>query len=146
MKVYTCGFTQKTARQFFESLQRAGIRRLIDVRLKNVSQLAGFAKKDDLAYFLEVICQAEYLHEPLLAPTEELLDFYKKRHGGWTEYQERFLRLMTERGIERNLHRSLFEEKPTVLLCSEATAEHCHRRLILDYLNDKWGDITPVHL
>jgi uncharacterized protein (DUF488 family) len=146
MKVYTCGFTQKTARQFFETLRTAGIRRLIDVRLKNVSQLAGFSKKDDLAYFLDVICRAEYIHEPLLAPTEELLDFYKKRHGGWTEYQERFLRLMAERRIEERLDRSLFEEKPTVLLCSEATPEHCHRRLVLDYLGGKWGDVTAVHL
>jgi uncharacterized protein (DUF488 family) len=146
MKVYTCGFTQKTARQFFESLRRVGIRRLIDVRLKNVSQLAGFAKKDDLAYFLDVICRAEYIHEPLLAATEELLDFYKKEHGDWTEYQERFLRLMADRRVEERLERSLFEEKPTVLLCSEATPEHCHRRLILEYLGDKWGDITSVHL
>jgi uncharacterized protein (DUF488 family) len=146
MKVYTCGFTQKTARQFFESLRQAGIRRLMDVRLKNVSQLAGFSKKDDLAYFLDVICRAEYIHEPLLAPTEELLDFYKKQHGGWTEYQERFLHLMAQRRIEVRLDRSQFEEKPTVLLCSEATPEHCHRRLVLDYLGSKWGGITPVHL
>jgi uncharacterized protein (DUF488 family) len=146
VEIYTSGFTQKTARQFFESLRQAGIRRLIDVRLKNVSQLAGFSKKDDLAYFLEVICQAEYLHEPLLAPTEELLNFYKKRHGSWQEYQQRFLRLMADRRIEERIDPRRFEEIPTVLLCSEATPEHCHRRLIIEYLSDRWGGVTPVHL
>jgi len=146
VKIYTLGFTQKTARQFFEALRQAGIGRLIDVRLKNASQLAGFSKKDDLAYFLEVICRAEYIHEPLLAPTEELLDFYKKRHGSWTEFQERFLSLLAERRIEERLDRRLFAEKPTVLLCSEASPEHCHRRFIVDYLGQKWGDVTPVHL
>ena len=145
MEIYSCGFTQKSARQFFESLRQAGIRRLIDVRLKNVSQLAGFAKKDDLAYFLREICQAEYLHEPLLAPTEEMFDEYKKRKGSWLEYQERFLSLMAERRVEERIDRRLFEI-PTVLLCSEATPEHCHRRLVLDYLGKKWGDVTPIHL
>ncbi len=145
MEVYTAGFTQKTARQFFESLRRAGIHRLIDIRLNNVSQLAGFSKKDDLAYFLDVICHAEYLHEPLLAPTQELLDAYKKRKGSWDDYERAFLALMAERKIEERLDQRLFAG-PTVLLCSEATAEHCHRRLVLDYLNEKWGNITRIDL
>ena len=145
MDIYTCGFTQKSARQFFESLRGAGIRRLVDVRLKNMSQLAGFAKKDDLAYFLRVICQAEYQHEPLLAPTEELLDYVKKRKGSWEIYEQEFLALLAQRQIEEHLDRRLFEE-PTVLLCSEATPEHCHRRLILQYLNSTWGNITAIHL
>ncbi|MGO8946493.1 MAG: DUF488 family protein [Ktedonobacterales bacterium] len=145
MEIYTCGFTQKSARQFFELLRRTGIRRLIDVRLKNVSQLAGFAKKDDLAYFLAEICQAEYLHEPLLAPTEEMFDAYKRHTGSWPEYEQRFLNLMAERRIEQCIDRRLFEV-PTVLMCSEATPERCHRRLVVDYLGEKWGNITPVHL
>jgi uncharacterized protein (DUF488 family) len=145
MDVYTIGFTHKSARQFFESLRRAAIRRLIDVRLKNVSQLAGFTKKDDLAYFLEEICRAEYRHEPLLAPTEELLDYVKKRQGSWSEYERRFLALLAERRIEERIDRRLFAV-PTVLLCSEATPEHCHRRLIVEYLASVWGDVTPVHL
>ena len=145
MEIFTCGFTQKSARQFFESLHQASIRRLIDVRLKNVSQLAGFAKKGDLAYFLDVICQVEYLHEPLLAPTEEMFDEYKKNKGSWQIYQERFLGLLAERRVEERIDRHLFM-LPTVLLCSEATPEHCHRRLIIDYLADKWGDVTPIHL
>ena len=145
MEIFTCGFTQKSARQFFESLRQASIRRLIDVRLKNVSQLAGFAKKDDLAYFLGVICQVEYLHEPLLAPTEEMFDEYKKNRGSWQVYQERFLGLLAERRVEERIDRRLFMT-PTVLLCSEATPEHCHRRLVVEYLAEKWGDVTPVHL
>ena len=145
MEVYTTGFTQKSAEQFFGSLQRAGIRRLLDVRLNNSSQLAAFSKRDDLAYFLRVICQAEYRHEPLLAPTQELLDEFKKRKGSWDEYERRFLRLMAERRIEERLDRRLFDV-PTVLLCSEHTAEHCHRRLVLEYLRDKWGDLQIAHL
>jgi uncharacterized protein (DUF488 family) len=145
MDIYTIGFTHKSARQFFESLLQAGIRRLIDVRLKNVSQLAGFAKRDDLAYFVEEICRAEYRHELLLAPTEDLLDYVKKRKGSWAEYERRFLALLAERRIEERLDQRLFEV-PTVLLCSEATAEHCHRRLILEYLTGAWGDITAIHL
>jgi uncharacterized protein (DUF488 family) len=145
MDIYTCGFTQKSARQFFESLRRVGIRQLIDVRLKNMSQLAGFAKKDDLAYFLREICQAEYQHQPLLAPTEELLEYVKKGKGSWETYEQRFLALLAQRQIEERLDRRLFEV-PTVLLCSEATPEHCHRRLVLQYLNSTWGNVTAIHL
>jgi uncharacterized protein (DUF488 family) len=145
MEIYSIGFTKKTARQFFETLRNAGIRRLIDVRLNNTSQLAGFAKRDDLEFFLRKICGAEYVHEPLLAPTQEMLVAYKKGKGAWEEYERRFLALMKEREIERNLDRALFEI-PSVLLCSEETAEHCHRRLVLEYLAEKWGEIKIVHL
>ncbi|MGZ3673593.1 MAG: DUF488 domain-containing protein [Ktedonobacterales bacterium] len=145
MEVYTTGFTKKTAEQFFESLRRMGIRRLLDVRLNNVSQLAGFSKREDLAYFLRELCGAEYIHEPLLAPTQELLDEYKKQKGSWEEYTRRFLALMHERHIEDRISPTLFDV-PTVLLCSEATAEHCHRRLVLEYLQSKWGNLTITHL
>ncbi|MDE3230272.1 MAG: DUF488 domain-containing protein [Chloroflexota bacterium] len=145
MDIYTTGFTKKTAEQFFESLRRAGIRRLLDIRLNNSSQLAGFSKRDDLAYFLRVICGAGYQHEPLLAPTQELLDAYKKRKGEWADYERRFLALMRERRIEQRIPRSIFAT-PTVLLCSEATPEHCHRRLVAEYLRDHWGDLTIIHI
>src|SRR5579863_7609784 len=101
MEVYSTGFTQKTAEQFFESLRRVGIRRLLDVRLNNSSQLAAFSKRDDLAYFLRELCHAEYRHEPLLAPTQDLLDAYKKRKGSWADYEHAFLALMHERHIEQ---------------------------------------------
>ena len=145
MEIYSIGFTQKTAEQFFGLLKRAGIRRLLDVRLNNISQLAGFTKRDDLAFFLKEICGADYQHVPLLAPTQEILDDYKKNKGSWSGYETQFLALMAERRIEEKIDRSLFTV-PTVLLCSEPTAEHCHRRLVLEYLERKWGDVAVVHL
>lgn len=145
MEVYSIGFTKKKAQEFFGLLKQAGIRRLIDVRLNNVSQLAAFAKRDDLQYFLKEICGAEYLHEPLLAPTQEMLDSYKKKKGAWEQYEQEFIHLMEERKIEMVLDRRLFDE-PSVLLCSEQTASHCHRRLVLEYLYKKWGNIEIKHL
>lgn len=117
MEVYTSGFTQKTAKQFFESLQRVGIRRLLDVQLNNASQLARISKRDDLGYFLREICDAEYIHEPLLAPTQEMFDEYKKRSDRWEEYERCFLALLCEHRVEEKLDRQLFDV-PTVLLCS----------------------------
>ena len=145
MDVYTIGFTRKTAAEFFNALRQAGVRRLIDVRLNNVSQLAGFSKRDDLAFFLKEICGADYVHEPLLAPSQELLDAYKKGKGSWEDYERGFLDLLAGRKIEERLSRNLFTG-PAVLLCSEPTADHCHRRLVLEYLQGKWGDLRAVHL
>jgi uncharacterized protein (DUF488 family) len=145
MEVYSIGFTQKTAEQFFTLLRRAGIRRLLDERLNNVSQLAGFTKRDDLRFFAKEICGADYHHEPLLAPTQEILDRYKKNKGPWQDYEREFLALMEDRKVETNLDRQLFAI-PTALLCSEPTAEHCHRRLVLEYLRDHWGDLGIIHL
>ena len=145
MEVYSIGFTQTTARHFFDRLKAAGIRRLLDVRLSNSSQLAGFAKARDLPYFLESLLGASYEHQPLLAPTQELLDAYKKESLPWGTYEHRFLALMAERRVESVLDRSTFEE-PTVLLCSEATAERCHRRLVCEYLAKYWPDLKAHHL
>jgi len=119
--------------------------RLVDIRLHNVSQFAGFAKRDDLAYFLREICAAEYVHEPLLAPTEELLGDYRGRRISWAEYEPRFKALIAERQIEAAIPRGLFEPR-SVLLCSEATPERCHRRLVAEHLAEKWGDVTIRHL
>jgi uncharacterized protein (DUF488 family) len=118
---------------------------LIDVRLNNVSQLAGFAKREDLKFFLRELCDADYVHEPLLAPTQEMLDIYKKRKGSWEDYARDFLALMADRKIEDRLDRALFAVRAT-LLCSEPTAEHCHRRLVTDYLRGKWEDFPVTHL
>lgn len=145
MEIYSIGFTQSTAANFFGRLRQAGIKRLLDVRLNNVSQLAGFAKRDDLSFFLKDLCGAEYLHEPLLAPNQDMLDTFKKQKGSWQDYERRFLSLMSQRKIEEKINQKLFEV-PTVLLCSEHTAEHCHRRLVLEYLQDKWGDVDIIHL
>jgi uncharacterized protein (DUF488 family) len=145
MEIYSIGFTQRSAEDFFTTLKSARIRRLLDVRLNNTSQLAAFAKRDDLAYFLKAICNAEYHHEPLLAPTQDILDTYKKRKGDWAAYEREFLAILCDRRIEEKLDRAQFSQ-PTVLLCSELTAEHCHRRLVLEYLAEKWGDVTIHHL
>jgi uncharacterized protein (DUF488 family) len=145
MEIYTIGFTQKNAAQFFQSLKKADVKRLIDVRLNNSSQLAAFTKKTDLEYFLREICGAEYLHLPILAPTQTMLDDYKKHKGSWNVYEERFLSLMKERQIETKVEKALFDI-PCVLLCSEPTAEHCHRRLVLKYLQDVWPELQAVHL
>ena len=146
MEIFSIGFTQSPAAQFFGSLKQAGIRRLLDVRLNNTSQLAAFAKRDDLAFFLREICDAAYEHQPLLAPTQEMLDAYKKRKGDWSAYEREFLALMRERRIESVLSPEPFQSMPTALLCSEKTAENCHRRLVLEYLAEKWGDIAITHL
>ena len=145
MEVYSIGFTKKTAEQFFSLLKGAGIRRLLDVRLNNVSQLAGFSKREDLQYFLQEICGADYRHEPLLAPTKEMLDSYKKEKGSWEEYERRFLKLMADRKVEEKLDAGIFAV-PTVLLCSEPKPDHCHRRLVLEYLLEKWSNLIIHHL
>ncbi len=144
MKIYTIGFTKKSASDFFELLMGSGAKRLIDVRLNNVSQLAGFAKKDDLEYLLNKICGIEYVHLPELAPTKEMLNDYRKEHHDWDTYQSQFLALIDERRIEK------LEMRETVangcLLCSEEKPEHCHRRLVAEYLQRHWGDVEIVHL
>jgi len=145
MEIYSIGFTQRSAEDFFGTLKSAGIRRLLDVRLNNTSQLAAFAKRDDLAYFLKAICNADYAHEPLLAPTQQMLDDYKKRKGNWGDYEKLFVALLIERDISNVLDPRSFEE-PTVLLCSEFTAENCHRRLVLEYLQRHWNGVTIRHL
>ena len=145
MEIFSIGFTQKSASEFFGTLKGHGIVRLLDVRLNNTSQLAGFAKQADLAYFLREICGVAYEHEPLLAPTQEMLDAYKKKRGDWDAYEQAFLDLMRSRNIESAINKESFKPK-TVLLCSEPTAEHCHRRLVLEYLQERWGGVRITHL
>ena len=145
MEIYTIGFTKKSADQFFGALRRAGIKRLIDIRLNNSSQLAGFTKQDDLAFFLREICGAEYMHMLILAPTKEILDGYKQKKITWEEYERRFNSLLVERKVEEKIDRELFGI-PIVLLCSEPKADKCHRRLVAEYLGEKWGDMKIMHL
>jgi uncharacterized protein (DUF488 family) len=145
VSVTTIGFTKTSAERFFERLLSAGVKKVMDVRLHNTSQLAGFAKADDLAYFLKALGGIEYVHEPLLAPTDEMLKAYKKEKGDWRAYEERFLALMAARRIEKTLSSEIFDG--ACLLCSEATPHHCHRRLVCEYLNDKWhGALSVRHL
>lgn len=144
MRLMTIGFTKKSARQFFEALQTAGVKRVADVRLHNVSQLAGFAKRKDLEYFLETICGIDYVHVPDLAPTHEMLDAFKKHRGPWQAYEDGFLDLMARRRIEKTIGPELLED--ACLLCSEDKPDRCHRRLVAEYLKRHWGDVEIHHL
>ena len=145
MEICTIGFTKHTAESFFGTLTEEGVSQLVDVRLNNVSQLAGFAKRDDLRYFLRHLCEADYIHEPDLAPTAELLKSYRSGDIDWQQYESRFLELMEERRIEEKLSPDFFGSR-SVLLCSENTADHCHRRLVVEYLSHHWGDVSALHL
>lgn len=145
MEILTIGFTKKSAERFFGLLEQAGVRRLVDVRLRNSSQLAGWAKRGDLEFFLREILGAEYIHEPALAPTDELLTAYRKRALAWDEYERRFLELMSERAVEDRIPRSVFEPR-AVLLCTEHLPDRCHRRLVAEYLAWRWGEVTIRHL
>jgi uncharacterized protein (DUF488 family) len=143
--ISTIGFTKTDAAGFFERLLNSGVKKVVDVRLHNTSQLAGFAKAGDLAYLLKKIGGIEYVHQPLLAPTDSMLKAYKKEKGDWRAYEERFLGLMSERQIEKRFTPEMFDG--ACLLCSEATPHHCHRRLVCEYLNEKWdGALAVRHL
>ena len=145
MDVFTIGFTQTTAEHFFGRLRHAGVERLLDVRLRNDSPLAGFAKARDLPYFLRELIGADYAHEPLLAPTAEIMDAFKKGKGDWEDFAPGFRALLAERSVETVLDPADFE-RPTALLCSEAAAEHCHRRLVVECLAEHWGNVRSVDL
>ena len=144
MKIFTIGFTKKPAREFFEKLRRPGLTRLLDVRLNNVSQLAGFSKRDDLQFFCEAILSIGYLHLPELAPTQAMLDGYKKNHGSWPDYEKTFLALMAGRKVEDTVAHEAIDGG--CLLCSEPTPENCHRRLVAEYLQSKWGGVEIEHI
>jgi uncharacterized protein (DUF488 family) len=145
MKIYTIGFTQKSAQRFFEVLAEHGVERVVDVRLKPGGQLSGFAKQDDLAWFLERLTGASYIHLPQLAPSDAIRDDYRKDHD-WNRYVPRFEALMDERDIPNALDRISFEKRVSCLLCSEATPEYCHRRLVAERIASEWPDVEVVHL
>ena len=156
LKLYTIGFTKKSAAEFFNLLQESGAKRLVDVRLNNASQLARFAHGDDLPYFLRTICRMDYLHAPDLAPTKALLNGYRYGSIDWETYERDFLALLNGRHIledgirptgRKRIHKRL---KATVdnscLLCSEHEPDHCHRRLVAEYFQRHWGDVEIEHL
>jgi uncharacterized protein (DUF488 family) len=144
VKLFTIGFTKKSAETFFTKLRRSGAKRIVDVRLNNVSQLAGFAKRNDLLFFLREICHMDYVHVPELAPTQDILDEYKKNKGDWAVYEKKFLELMSKREIEKNVNPAVIADG--CLLCSEDKPHHCHRRLVAEYLKSHWGDIDVSHI
>ena len=137
MILYTIGFTQRSAKEFFDTIHSESIELLVDIRLNNTSQLAGFTKKGDIAYFLERICACQYDHNPALSPTKDILDDYKKGIIAWDNYSEKFLRLMQQRGIVESFARKYGAYGRVCLLCSELSPAHCHRRLVAESLNSK---------
>ncbi len=144
MLVSTIGFTRRDAREFFELLQASGAKRILDVRLNSTSQLAGFSKRNDLAYFANVIASIDYVPVPALAPTKEILRGYRAGELTWEEYEVRYIDLISERKVEQVLARELIDGG--CLLCSELGPERCHRRLAVEYLQGFWPDLVAVHL
>lgn len=142
IEIFTIGFTKKKAEYFFEKLKKAGVKRVVDVRLNNVSQLAGFAKKDDLIFFLKEIGDMDYMHLPELAPTKDILDAYKKHKGDWETYERKFIELMERRHIEDKIPKEILDKG--CLLCSEDKPHNCHRRLVAEYLKKKWDEEVEI--
>lgn len=146
MRLYTIGFTQKSAETFFGLLREHGVQRLVDIRVHPSGQLAGFAKQGDLPYFLDKLAAGcQYVYLPDLAPTAEIMVEYRKTHD-WSKYAARFKRLMDKRQMPAKMDRAGFEQFPSCLLCSEATAEKCHRRLVAERIAEAWGNVEVVHL
>ncbi|NJL09270.1 MAG: DUF488 domain-containing protein [Calothrix sp. SM1_7_51] len=144
INIYTIGFTKKSAQQFFDILIKADVKRIVDARLNNASQLAGFTKKADFEYFLNKIGNIEYIHLLELAPTKEILDTYKQNGGDWENYEKQFLHLMSEREVEKLVSSDILDGG--CLLCSEAKPQFCHRRLVAEYFQEKWGNVNVYHL
>jgi len=144
MRLFTIGFTKKSAEEFFTILQNAGVNRIVDVRLNNTSQIAGFAKARDLKYFLQAISKIDYVHLPDFAPTQEILDDFKKNKGSWANYERRFVDLMVERRIAETASTLLRDRD--CLLCSEHTPEYCHRRLVADHIQKHSDEVEVIHL
>ena len=147
MLLYTIGFTKKSAETFFEGIRYRGIQMLVDVRLKNTSQLMRFSHGKDIEYFLQNLCNCKYEHCVNYAPTKEILTDWKKKRITWPEYEKRYRTLMTERKAVRNFITCYDGVYETVcLLCSEPTPEHCHRRLFAEMLQEAKPDIEVIHI
>jgi uncharacterized protein (DUF488 family) len=142
--IFTIGFAKKSAREFFTKLKEVGVKTVIDIRLNNMSQLAGFTKEQDLPYFLQEIAGIKYIHKSELAPTKDILDAYRKKEIDWSEYEKQFHRLLLERRIENVITPQVADK--ACFLCSEPKAEKCHRRLVAEYLRELWGNVKIVHL
>ena len=146
MTIYTIGFTQKTAEHFFQLLKEHQVQLLVDIRLNNKSQLAGFTKGEDLRYFLKEICGCGYIHCEEYVPTKEILDDYKKKRIDWDGYVSRFLPLMARRGAAKKFPERFTGYERVCLLCSEPTPEYCHRRLLAELIQEQAPDILVTHL
>lgn len=146
MTLYTIGFTQKSAEQFFGLLRRHGVQMLVDVRLNNRTQLAGFTKGDDLSFFLRALCACGYSHRDDFSPDKELLKDYRKGSIGWDAYAARYIALMEQRGAPQRFLRDYGAFERAVLLCSEPTPERCHRRLLAELIAEADPAVGVIHL
>lgn len=144
IKLYTIGFTGKPAEKFFNLLTSSGVRKIVDTRINNVSQLAGFAKGSDLKFFAKEIGDISYEHNIDFAPTKELLTRYRNKKMTWQEYEIEYLNLLDMRKIAAKTDIEKLHEN--CLLCSEHTPEKCHRRLLAEYLKHVKNDIEIIHL
>jgi uncharacterized protein (DUF488 family) len=143
--LYTIGYQRKPLATFIGQLRQAGVDAVIDVRLRNTSHLAGYTKRDDLAFLLREGFSIAYEHHPGLAPTPEILDAYRDDQD-WTAYEPRFLRLLAERTAEEVGREILARYLAPCLLCRESTADHCHRRLVAEHWATHIPGLTVVHL
>lgn len=146
MKLYTIGFTQKNARTFFNLLRDNNVKTVVDIRLNNTSQLAAFAKGEDLKFFLTEFCQIEYVHDITFAPTETLLKDYKNKKISWFEYEKEFSRIMEGRNIKNYIKKNYYNKDSICLLCSEALPNQCHRRLVAEIFGEVFEDVQIIHL
>ncbi len=144
MRLFTIGFTKKSAEEFFSRLQKAGVLRIVDIRLNNTSQIAGFAKESDLRFFLRAVAGIDYVHITDFAPTQEILDDFKKNKGSWFEFERKFEELMINRNIAGRASEVIRDND--CLLCSEHTPEQCHRRLVAEHIQENLANIEIVHL
>ncbi|HET9179107.1 MAG TPA: DUF488 domain-containing protein [Terriglobia bacterium] len=146
--IYTIGFTQKTAEEFFRLLEGARVRMVIDVRENRGGQLSGFAKYPDVAFFLDRLLGIAYVHEPRLAPSPEIRTSYRSTRD-WDAYEKAYTELMGARGLPAAIGPEGFEGN-IALLCSEPTPEKCHRRLAAEMLANAWKrqghHVTVAHL
>ena len=146
MIIFTIGFAQKSAEKFFQILKENNVECLIDVRLNNVSQLAGFTKSKDLQYFLKIIIDADYIHNIKYAPTKDILDDYKKNKISWLEYEIKYRKLIESRKIEQIFKNDIKNYNNVCLLCSEPLPQNCHRRLLAEYLKKQFNKVEVKHL
>ena len=142
LAMWTIGFTQKSAQQFFGLLSKNAVKKLVDTRLNNTGQLAGFSKRDDLEYFCRTIISAEYVHWEESAPEASMLNAYKKKEISWSDYAAEYLAMLERRKVEKSM--SLVSGGDACLLCSEAKPHHCHRSILADYLSRKSGGVLKV--
>jgi len=146
MRIFTIGFTQKSAQDFFELLKNSGVETVVDIRLNNTSQLAGFAKYPDIKYFLKAICDIDYVHDTTFAPTEEIMKNYKNKKTDWTQFEKEFNELLNQRNIEEHIKNNYETKDNICLLCSEAQPQKCHRKLTAQKFSEIFNGVQIQHL